>query len=137
MATVSRIGGKRRIITAGDLTFKLDVQLRTLTPAAGAGTDATVELQTAKSVWGMMLTNGGQQFFAETNIKRDATHIFYIRFIKNAVFERSGRMSAQEWVKFKAREFKVLLVENLEERDEFLALWCNERGVGTVGANLV
>jgi SPP1 family predicted phage head-tail adaptor len=136
MALLTRINGKRRIITAGDLTVKLDVQLRTLTPAAGAGVDASEAFATLKSVWGMELTNSGQNFFSETNIKRDATHIFYIRFIANSVFDRAGRLSAQEWVKFKGREFKVLLVENLEERDEFLALWCNERGASGMGVNV-
>ena len=136
MATLARINGKRRIITAGDLRYNVDIQIRVLTPPTGDGTDATETMSTLKSVPAMMLTNGGQQFFSETNIKREATHIFYVRFIANSVFTSSGRLSAQEWVKFKSREFKILLVENLEERDEFLALWCNERGLGTVGANV-
>lgn len=137
MAVVTQINGKRRIVASGDLRYKLEIQLRTLTPPSGDGTDATLSMQTLKTVWGMMHTVSGQQFFSETSIKRDSTHLFYIRFIKNSVFERSGRLSAQEWVKHKGREYKILLVENLEEKDEFLALWCSERGKDTVPPNLV
>jgi SPP1 family predicted phage head-tail adaptor len=136
MAILTRINGQRRLLAAGDLTCRIDVQLRTLQAPSGAGADVMIAVQPAKTVWAMLVTNSGQEFFDNTNLKAGCTHIFYIRFIPDAVFPRSGRLSAQEWVKYKGREFKILSVENLEERDEFLALCCNERGAQDVPVNL-
>jgi len=135
MAVNAKILGRRRLIAAGDLRERVTVQLRTLSAPAADGVDAQLTLQDAKTVWAMVVTDGGSEFFDGTNLTHAWTHKFFVRYIPGTVFPRSGRMSAQERVTYKGRIFQVVDVENLEERDEFLLLKAVERGAADVAVN--
>jgi len=123
------------MVAAGDLREQATVRLRSIAAPAADGVDAQILMQDAKTVWVMAVTDSGSEFFDGVNLSHAYTHKFFMRFIPNTVFPRSGRMSPQERITYKGREFQVVDVENLEERDEFLQVKAVERGSADTAVN--
>lgn len=128
MARCKRIVGERRRVCIGDMNQKIKIQTRDLASPSADNVDYGESFTDAKTIWAMVQTTRGGEFFDGTELNNPYTHFFYIRFIPNSVFSKSGRLTSQEWIRWKNRTFKIVDVENLEERNEILLLRCRERG---------
>ncbi len=120
MPVCVRIPRKHRHICIGDMREKIDITVRSLQAPVDDGVDFSESLTSVESVFAMVETTSGVEIFDGTNLKGVATHFFYIRF-------RVG-IDINRWVTFKAQHYKIIDVQNLEERDEFLLLRCGLRG---------
>ncbi len=123
-----KIRRKKREVCIGDMRDSIIVQTRVITPPAAGGVDFTEVFTADATVWALVETKTGTEVFDGTNIKGIATHFFYIRFVANMTFEN--------WVKYKLKEYDILDVQNLEERDEFYLLRCSLRGTTNNLSNL-
>lgn len=68
-----------------------------------------------------------QQFFNNVNVDSQPTHTFVIRFLENITTETR--------IKWKDKNYEILLVINFEDRDEFLELHSKLLGDDTLEAN--
>jgi len=127
MPKCEQIRRKNRAVCIGDMRDKIVIQVRTITSPSSDGVDFTEVFNTDKTVWAMVETKNGVEIFDGTNLLGVATHYFYIRYIEN--------LTAESWIKFKSKYFDILDIQNLEERDEFMLIRCNERGVTSKETN--
>lgn len=129
------IDGKRRTLCTGSLTEQIEIKLRSLTAPTGNSVDFSEAFTAVKTVWAMVKTTRGSEMFDGTNLTNAYTHEFYIRFLPDTVFGTSGRLSTQEWVKYKDRYYTIQDVENFEERSEWMIMRCAERGATSKAVN--
>lgn len=111
---------RNRNICIGDMRDKIALQSRTIVAPSAGGSDMTESFVTTKTVWSLVETRQGVEIFDGTNMLGVATHYFYIRY--------SAGLTAETWIQFKSKYYDILDIQNLEERDEFILLRCNERG---------
>ena len=120
MPVCVHIPRKKRHICIGDMRDRIDLSIRSLEAPVDGSVDFAEDLTLIESVFAMLETKAGVEIFDGTNLKGVATHFFYIRF-------RAG-IDINTWITFKAQHYKIIDVQNLEERDEFLLLRCALRG---------
>jgi len=127
MPVCKRIVRKHRKVCIGDLNELICLRGRELTPPE-SGVDATEEFEdTIPEEWAMVETPKGETVFDGSNTEVDVTHKFTISFTEG--------ITSETWVLFKDKHYDILNVENLEERDEWLILRCNDKGTTDNQAN--
>lgn len=119
MGECQRIRIPHRKICVGDLRRRISIQNRQLGPPK-TGVDITHTFVELRKPWAAVRTLTGNNIFAGVNLDRTPTHIFYIRFYEG--------LTAEDWVVYKGERYDILEVENINERDEYYALYCNLRG---------
>jgi SPP1 family predicted phage head-tail adaptor len=80
-----------------------------------------------KTVWAALKTTQGREMFYTTNMDEAVSHIFYVRWYDT--------LTSDLWVRFNGENYDIVQVENLDERDQFAALYCNVRGDSTDAVN--
>lgn len=123
-----QIRRKKRQVCIGDLRDRVNIQTRSIAVPVAGSVDLGETFVCDSTVWAMVETKNGVQVFDGTNIIGVATHNIYIRFICDVTFEN--------WLTFKGRNYDILDVQNLEERDEFYLLRCSLRGTEADPINL-
>lgn len=119
MAECEVIRVKHRRLCTGDLDRKIDLYYRTQ-DAPINGVDYENTMQPKKSVWAGIKTTKGRQMFYTTNEDLAVSHIFYVRY-GEAIF-------STDWIKFGGENYDIIDVENIDERNEWIAIYCNVRG---------
>jgi SPP1 family predicted phage head-tail adaptor len=77
--------------------------------------------------WAALKTTKGRDMFFATNMDIGVTHIFYIRWYNG--------LTSEDWITFKGERYDIVEVENIDERDEWYAIYCNVRGDETQDQN--
>ncbi len=117
---------KRRITAIGDLNQRVSLQDRILNSKFQTGNEDTLDFQTYAEPWAKVETNRGKLEFDGVELTQKGwTHNFTIRY-------RSDVQNRLGWVLYKDRRYKVLDIENLDERSEFLILRCIVTGTNEV-----
>lgn len=80
-----------------------------------------------KKVWAGLKTTQGRASFYSTNTEESVTHIFYVRWFDT--------ITGNLWVNHKGENYDIIEVENIDQRSEFAALYCNVRGDDTKDMN--
>lgn len=113
------IGKKKRVLEIGSLDKKITLQLRAIVAEGEA--DYTHTFTNPITVWACIDTSTGKEFFDDINQEtKNITHTFYIRY-------RSD-VTSDIWIDWLDRKFKIVSIENMDERNRFLKLYCSERG---------
>ncbi|MEE8341967.1 MAG: phage head closure protein [Candidatus Neomarinimicrobiota bacterium] len=126
MARCQIIGPKHKKICAGDLRQRIEIQTRSITsPADCINFDEL--FTTVETVFASIETVNGQTVFDSTNTEVIVTHKIYIRFLST--------VTAETWLQFNNEKYDILKVENIDNRNEYLILRCNKRGINTKDVN--
>lgn len=99
-----------------------------MTPPADAGVNFSEVLSETKEVWSAIETSRGVEVFDGTDLIGVATHLFYIRALTG--------QTAEDWVEFKSKYYRILDVQNYQEDDRFQVLRCTLRGGTAKPVNL-
>jgi SPP1 family predicted phage head-tail adaptor len=118
---------KSRKVCVGDLSSRIKLQLRSLT-ASNTGSIESIETFTdIIEVWAAVETTSGSKIWDGVEIANPFTHKFYIRYRNDIEFT--------EWIEYGNEKYKLIDVENLEQKNEFLILMCTRKGTSTKKAN--
>ena len=119
MADCQKIKIPKRGICAGDLNKIIYIKSRSLeTPKSGV--DFSENFSAGKRVWAGLKTTKGRAMFYTTNMDQGVTHIFYIRWYAG--------LTSDYWIEYKGENYDIAQVDNLDESDQFYAVYCNVRG---------
>lgn len=118
------IKSKHRKICMGDLNNLIKLQSRNIVAPVFDDVDFDEDFQDTSEVWAKIETQTGKSIFDGVNKDVSITHKMTIRF--------DDSVTTETWIEFDGRKFDIMFTENFEERDEWLLLFCNERGVGEV-----
>jgi len=125
VSVCTRIGGRRRVVCAGDLDKQVVIQNRAIVAPDWNSPDFDETFSGDVTVWANIQTVTGKTFFDSVN-QRDTTvtHELLIRY--------DSTVTSESWILYDSRRFDILAVENLEERDEYLKLTCVDKGASKV-----
>jgi len=126
MATCHKIKFKHRAICAGDLDRRIELQTRGF-KNCNTSVDFGQEFTKTKSTYAALVTARGKDIFAGANMETLVSHIFYIRYFDG--------LTSESWINYRSTRYDILEVENLDERNEFYALFCNVRGDDSLEVN--
>lgn len=115
-----RIKKKSRKVCIGDMRDEIILKNRTITTPRAGSVDFTETFGDEREVAALIETKDGLETFDGVNLITTVSHAITIRFIEG--------ITEETWVEFKGRNFDIVNVINLDERDQFLKLLCNERG---------
>ncbi len=116
---------------AGELRESLTIQTRTQTPTSGAlGSGLTEVYSTLATVWGKVVTIKGSTRIDQVNAGSGPTHRFIVR--------KRHDIDGSKFIVFDQRRFRILDVEDPDERGRFYDLLAEELGdvdlTGALGA---
>lgn len=127
MAKCQRVRVNKRKICIGDLTKAITLEARAIQAPGQNSVDYTEQFNPIINTKAAVKTVRGETIFDGSNTERVVTHKFWIRFRSNITFET--------WIEMDNIKFDVLDVENLDERNEWLAIRASKRGIDTLAAN--
>jgi len=125
MAVCQVIRIKKRKFCVGDLRERITLQNRDI--QAPGDINFTEKFSGPLVVSAAVKTLAGITVFDSTNVERIATHDFIIRF-------QSG-ITQEKWILWKSERYDILVVENLEGRNQWLKLRSAVRGTDTLVVN--
>jgi len=103
---------------------------RNITPPSGDSVDYSETFDPGSEEWAAVQTmSRGPILFDRTNIARQITHLFMIRYRDD--------VTSEVWVEYENVNYDILSAENLEQRNEYLFLYCVIRGIKTLPINQV
>lgn len=115
-----------RRLCAGYLDRLIEINVRQSDAmTTGAGIDQ--RFNPVRKVWSALKTSKGREMFFTTNMDKAVSHVFYIRYI--------DCLNSEKWICYSGEFYDIVDVENLDERNEWLAIYCNVRGSGSNEAN--
>ena len=126
MTECKRISVPHRKLCLGDLNRKIQLKSRNIQPVS-VGVDFQQKFENTKSVWSAIKTKDGVDTFGGVNLSNTISHVIYIRWFDG--------LTAEHWIEYKSKLYDIVDIENIDERDEFYALFCNERGDSSKKAN--
>ena len=134
MALCKNISPKKRKLCAGDLNKPIKIQVRMITAKKIGQTDFTETFTDVVSVFAAIDTSKGFSSFNDIGVTSTGgvvnfTHRIYIRFSTNFT------VTSENWVLFNDEKYTINSVENLEERNEWLILYCIKKGDSTKKGN--
>ncbi|GAG13499.1 unnamed protein product [marine sediment metagenome] len=122
---------KHRQLCIGDLTKLVKLSSRTIDePAFGSPNFAEIFSDVAPT-WAKIETTPGKTLFDGVSVDQSVSHVISIRF--------DPTVTSETWVETVpgAIRYKIIEVEDLEERNEWLRLYCTEQGaVGLAAAEV-
>ena len=130
MTKCGKIPGKHRQVCIGAMDRLISLKSRAIQTPIGASVDYSEEFTSIGTEWSDVVSlSRGPVFFDDTNVAKQATHIFKIRYRDDA--------TAEVWVELDGQNYDVLNIEDLEERHEFLFLYSVKRGDAAIPINQV
>lgn len=125
MPQCSPVRFQKRWVCIGDLDRRIALMSRSIDPPT-TGVDFQHTF-TETNVWAAVKTVKGKEIFAGTNMDKQVTHIFYVRY--------RNWITAENWVKYRDENYDIIDTEVLEEREQYTVLMCNIRGDDTQPVN--
>jgi len=119
----------------GDLKHLVEIQSRVLTPSDLEGSQPVETFTTVRQQWCAIETvrgvRRGVAQFARINIEENATHLFWCVWDSDlpSVENRNN------FILHDSRRFKVLKIDNTNERNTVIAIQTTERGEDTEEAS--
>ena len=124
-----RINIKNRKVCYGDLNRKIVIETRSIKPPSDDDDfDYGQEFTESQTVWATVQTTSGKDIFDGANMIGTATHLFFIKYI-------SG-LTSESMITWQNEKYRILRLENLDENNEFVKLYCNIRGTKDNEVNL-
>ncbi len=117
---------KNRVSRIGDMRERIKLHNRAIQVPDFGATDFTEKFSGVKEVWANVRTVTGKTLFTDANVDVALTHEIIIRYDKD--------ITSENWVEYRDRNLKIVAVEDLDERHEFLRLKCTDRGDKDLGA---
>lgn len=127
MPQCTKIRIKHRKLCSGDLDRFITIMNRTLDAPIDDSTDFQNNFSNTKKTWAGLSTTKGEDVFFATNLDEAVTHVFYTRFF--------SWLTTENWIKYKGQNFDILEVEDIDERGEWNAIYCNVRGCSVEPVN--
>lgn len=122
-----KIRVKKRRYCLADLDKLITIQARAIQPPQQDSPDYTEAVQDQITVYASIKTVSGESIFDGTNTEVDVTHHFVIQYLGGLTFEN--------WVEYADIKYRILEVENIDERNEFYIIRATKRGANTLNAN--
>jgi len=113
---------KHRKVCIGDLDTLITLQSRDIVAPEFGNVDFDEDFQDIAEVYAMIETKPGETIFDGVDTEFNVTHEMTIRF--------DSSVTSETWVELDIRKFDIVSIENLEERNEWMTLFCELRGVG-------
>lgn len=126
MPICKKINAEHRKVCIGDMRWLIDIYNPVIVPPdiTNGEIDYTVTKEPETTVWSMVKTFPNLAVFDSMNTETTISHDFYIRFRTDITPEKNIRYPAGTGL-----YYNIVLVENFENRNEFLRLRCNLKGV--------
>ena len=116
---------KKTKLCIGDKRNLVDIQTRAMEGASFGSTQPVETFTTVRQQWCAIETiSNGVSRFAKINIADGTTHVFWCDW-DSAFPDIENR---NHTLLFDSKRFKVLKVDNVNERNEAIAIQCTERG---------
>jgi head-tail adaptor len=116
---------------AGDMRDRIILHVRSIQPPVLDSADFSEEYDTGTKLWSSFntldLQSSGLRMFDGVNINERPTHKIIIRY-------RQG-VTTENVIAFRGVYYEIMLVQNPEERNQYLELFCRVRGDKTLEAN--
>lgn len=134
MGACSRIEIKNRKLCLSNLNKRIKIQSRQMRPKSIVDVDYEEVFEDLFTVWAAVETNRGFESFNQVGTNQEGlqtsfTHKFYIRY------SSSCNITSQNWVEYCGDKFRVISVENLDERDSFILIKAVKKGTKEREAN--
>ncbi len=135
MTVCKPIGNTKRKVCAGDLRIPIKIQARVIQTKSNGGYDYDESFTDVVSMFASVDTKRGFSSFNDVGINPvtgstlSFTHIFYIRYSPSIV------ITSENWLSYNNEKYIINSVENLDERNEYLALYCIKKGKQTKKGN--
>lgn len=115
----------------GDMDMPITILSRTLKSTGVLDVDYTESFERVADMWAALQTVKGVESFNGVghNTEGQVTHKFYIRNIEDC------GVTSENWVQCGSDYFRIMDVENLDGRDEFIVLSCVKHGSKDLEAN--
>ena len=120
MPICKKIQTEKWQICIGDMRNSIGLYLRDLTTPEFGSVDATEKFNLVGNYWAALKSIRGNQFFDETNTLREATHEWSMRWIPG--------VDLNKWIQFDGNWYKILDVDDDEQRRLTLIMRCTLRG---------
>lgn len=130
MAICKNIRATKRGICIGDLDRKGTIQSRTM-QAPESGVDFAEDFTNIATVWCLFRTVEGLEFFDDTGLNTTHTHEAIFRY--SSIFS----VTSENWFLINNNRYKILRVENLDERNEWILTKMIKKGDKDINANRV
>lgn len=111
-----------RKVCLGDLDTMIKLQSRDIVSPVFDDVDFDEDFQDIAEVWAKVDTNIGNAVFDGVDTDINITHEITIRF--------DPTVTSETWIEIGARKLDIVLTENFESRDEWLLMFCTDRGLG-------
>jgi SPP1 family predicted phage head-tail adaptor len=120
----------KRKVCIGALDRQVTLKSRAIQSPTGGSVDYSENFVSLGSEWANIISlRKGPIFYDGTNIAKQATHIFEIRYRDD--------VDSETWVEMSGDNYDVLNVMDVDERNEFLHLYAVKRGQKSVAVNQV
>ncbi len=110
-----------RKVSSGDLRAEVQIALKAIQAPNSASVAPDMAFQNIPLTWAKVVTTGRKELFAGTQLLGIKTHDITIRFPDQEI-------TSDHVVFWKGEIYDVLNTQNYEERDEYLILYCGEKG---------
>ena len=119
---------RRRKICVGDLIHPIKLLPRDIAEPGFGETDFSEDFSGCKDTFAKVITTAGATVFNGVNTDVTVTHEVYIRF--------DSDVTTETWVELEdGTRLKIVFVDDLDERHEWMKLICTERGPASQGAS--
>lgn len=126
MPACAKIAFKRRSMCAGDLDRKIKIKSRAI-KAPMVGVDYSENFEDVKTVWSSFKSVKGINTFYLTNLDVEVDHVFGFRWFEG--------LTAENWIEYGGKSYDIVVMDNLDERNEWYFAYCNLRGVTSAPVN--
>ena len=116
----------KRESSIGDMRDRIKLHIRAIQSPEFGTQNFTEKLSGTKEVWASVKTVVGRTLFTGANIDVALTHEIIIRYDED--------VTSETWIEFQSNNLKIVKVEDLDNRHEFMRLKCTERGDKDIGA---
>ncbi len=128
MSTRQTVRRGRRKLCLGDLRDRICLQTRSITEPAFGSVEPGEDFVGDSEVWALVKTTAGKVFFNGVNADLSISHEILIRY--------DPAVTAETWRELEdGRRLDIVNVEDLEDRKEYLRLFCTDRGTKDQGAS--
>lgn len=130
MTDCRAIRNLKRTICIGGMDRLVTLKRRAIGTPTGDSPDYSEGFSPLADVWANIVSlSRGPAFFDGTNVLRQATHVFGIRYRDD--------LDIEIWVEYESSNYDVLNIEDLEERRDFMFLYAMKRGDDSIKVNRV
>ena len=117
---------KRREPCLGDMRDLIKIHDREIGTPNFGDANFSENFSSTKKVWASVKTVSGQTFFTAANVDVGLSHEIIVRY--------DAAITSESWIELNGNNLKIISVEDLDNRHDFLRLRCTDRGDKDLGA---